>query len=81
MTTITANRIIATLAGALISAGILASGAPFEPVEPHTRYLADYGSAISAENSEAQSESGGVRHMGNHSAAPGYFERMNGAGE
>lgn len=72
---------IAALAGALISAGVLASGAPFAPAEPHTSYLADYGSAISADNSEARSAEGGVRHMGDHTHSPGYFERMNGVGE
>lgn len=81
MTTTASRRIVAALAGVLISAGILASGTPFAPVEPHATYLADYGSAISAENSEAHSAEGGVRHMGDHSHAPGYFERMNGAGE
>ena len=68
----------AALAGALISIGILASGAPFER---DATYLADYGSAISADNSEARSAEGGVRHMGDHTHSPGYFERMNGVGE
>ena len=81
MKTTASYRITATLAGAMISAGILASGLPFQPVEPHTSYLADYGSAISADDSEARSQAGGVRHMGDHRSSPGYFERMNGVGE
>jgi hypothetical protein len=81
MTTITSRRITTALAGALISAGVLAGGATVEMLQTRTDYLADYGSSISAENSEARSEAGGVRHMGDHSSSPGYFERMNGAGE
>lgn len=74
-------RIAAALAGAMISIGILVGGAATELAHTSTTYLADYGSAISADNSEAHSAEGGVRHMGDHSHAPGYFERMNGAGE
>lgn len=81
MATITSRRITTALAGALISAGVLAGGATVEMLQTRTAYLADYGSSISAENSEARSEAGGVRHMGDRRTSPGYFERMNGAGE
>lgn len=84
MITITSRRIKASLAGAMLSAGILAGGAALElpgMEEPSTAYLADYGSAISADDAEARSAAGGVRHMGDHRDAPRYFERMNGVAE
>lgn len=81
MITITSRRIKASLAGAMISAGILAGGAAVELAQPSTLYLADYGAAISADDSEARSAAGGVRHTGDHRDAPRYFERMNGVNE
>ncbi|MFM9035072.1 MAG: hypothetical protein ACKOQ4_12455 [Mycobacterium sp.] len=68
------------LAAALVAAGILIGGAA-ELSTGHIRYLADYGSNVTAENAERQAESKGVRHMGDHEDAPGYFERMDGTGE
>lgn len=74
------RRLTAALAGALISAGVLAGGAAFDASQHQTSYLADYGSSITAQNSEEQAEAEGVPHMGDHSHSPHYFERMNGVG-
>lgn len=81
MTTTASRRITAIVAGALLSAGIVAGGMAADVSATHTRNLADYGAGISADNSEAHSAEGGVRHMGDHRDAPGYFERMNGVSE
>lgn len=68
------------LAATMVAAGVLIGGAA-EFSSTRTQYLADYGSAITAENSEQQAESQGVRHMDDHEKSPRYFEQMNGAGE
>lgn len=80
MTTIASSRITATVASALIAAGILAGGAAVGQI--HTQNLADYGAAITADNSSATAASEGVPHMSDNQTGNGhYFERMNGAAE
>lgn len=76
MTTTTSRWISAALAGAGITIAILAGGAGPNAAQSHN--MADYGAGISADNSEAHSAEGGVRHMGDHEHAPRYFERMDG---
>lgn len=82
ITTAIAHRITAAVAGALISAGILAGGVALTTT--HTANLADYGAAITADDSTATAVSEGVPHMstgrgiGNSGS---YFERMNGVAE
>ena len=81
MTTTTSarTRISTAVAAALVSAGLLAGGSALAGT--HSQSLADYGADISADNSEAHSAEGGVRHMDDHRHAPGYFERMDGVDE
>ena len=76
----TTTRITAALAGALLSAGILAGGLAAGMTPVHTSYMADYGSSITAQDSERQAEAKGVPHMSDHRHSPGFFERMNGVG-
>lgn len=77
MTTIASTRITATVASALIAAGILAGGAAVSQI--HTQNLADYGAAITADDSTDTARSEGVPHMSDHQTGSGnYFERMNG---
>ena len=78
MITTTSQRITATVAGALISAGILAGGAAITAT--HTTNLADYGSAITADDAADHARSEGVPHMSdNHHGNGSFFERMNGS--
>lgn len=70
------TRIAAAVAGALVSAGLLAGGGALTATD--TRNLADYGSSITAEDASNAARDKGVPHMSNHSHSPGYFERMNG---
>lgn len=72
----TTTRITAALAGTLLSAGILVGGLASGMPQAHTAYLADYGSSITAQNSERQAEAKGVPHMGDHRHSPGYFREM-----
>ena len=76
----TTTRITAALAGALLSAGVLAGGLAAGMTTVNTSYMADYGSSITAQDSERQAEAKGVPHMSDHRHSPGYFERMNGVG-
>lgn len=76
MTTTTSRWISATLAAIGITIGILAGGGGVHTAPTHN--LADYGADISADNSEAHSAEGGVRHMGDHEHSSRYFERMDG---
>ncbi|MFN8070268.1 MAG: hypothetical protein U0R66_00415 [Mycobacterium sp.] len=77
MTTTTASaRFTATIASAMIAAGILAGAAVSQT---HTQNLADYGAAITADNSTGTARSEGVPHMSDHQTGSGnYFEQMNG---
>lgn len=77
MTTTTASaRFTATIAGAMIAAGILAGAAVSQN---HTQNLADYGAAITADNATDTARSEGVPHMSDHMKGSGtYFEQMNG---
>ena len=70
------TRITAAVAGALVSAGLLAGGAALTATD--TRNLADYGSSITAEDASNAARDKGVPHMSDHRHSPGYFERMNG---
>jgi hypothetical protein len=76
MTTSARTRITAAVAGALVSAGLLAGGAALTATD--TQNLADYGSSITAEDASNAAREKGVPHMGDHTHSPGYFERMNG---
>lgn len=77
MTTTASSRITATIASALIAAGLLAGGAALS--QTHTQNLADYGAAITADDATNAARSAGVPHMSdNHSGSGHYFERMNG---
>ncbi len=78
MTTTTSRWISATLAAAGITIGILAGAG--SPNTAQTHNMADYGSAITADDATAHAESRGVPHMDDHEHAPGYFERMDGVG-
>jgi hypothetical protein len=75
MTTSARARITTAVAGALVSAGLLAGGAA---TATDTQNLADYGSSITAEDASNAAREKGVPHMGDHTHSPGYFERMNG---
>lgn len=76
MTTLAA-RVTAAAAAALISIGVLAAGAAGPATHPQN--LADYGSAITADNATDVARSEGVPHMSdNHRGSGNYFERMNG---
>ena len=76
MTTTASARITAAVAAALVSAGLLAGGATLSTT--HSRNLADYGAAITAEDAANHARARGVPHMDDHRHAPGYFKRMNG---
>jgi hypothetical protein len=77
MTHTTSPGIRAAIAGVLISVGILLGGAAV--TETQTRNLADYGSAITADDATDHARSEGVPHMSdNHRGSGRYFERMNG---
>ncbi len=76
MTISARTRITAAVAGALVSAGLLAGGAALTATD--TTNLADYGSSITAEDASNAARAKGVPHMGDHRHSPGYFERMNG---
>ena len=77
MASTVSSRITATVAGALIAAGILAAGAEVSQV--HTQNLADYGAAITADDATDHARSEGVPHMSdNHRGSGNYFERMDG---
>ena len=70
-------RNTATVAAALIAAGLLAGGAAV--TTPHSTNLADYGAAITADDSTDTARSEGVPHMSdNHRGSGSYFEHMNG---
>ncbi len=69
------HRITAAAAGALMALGIMAGG---ELGTSQPRYLADYGSSITAQNSEEQARSEGVPHMSDRQHSGAYFKRMNG---
>ncbi len=78
MITTTSHRITATVAAGLISAGLMAGGAAATAAQ--TVNLADYGAAITADNSTDAARSEGVPHMSdNHRGNGSYFERMDGA--
>jgi hypothetical protein len=78
MSTTLSTRITATVAGALIAAGLLAGGAVSQI---HTQNLADYGAAITADDATDHARSEGVPHMSDHESGSGrYFEQMNGGG-
>ncbi len=78
MITTASHRITATVAAALISAGLLAGGAAVTAT--HTTNLADYGAAITADNATDTARSEGVPHMSdNHRGNGNYFENMDGA--
>ncbi len=78
MITTTSHRITATVAAALISAGILAGGAAVTTTQRVN--LADYGAAITADDATDTARSEGVPHMSdNHRGDGNYFERMDGA--
>ena len=78
MTHTASPRITAAIAGALISAGILLGGAAVTQTD--TQNLADYGSAITADDADDYARAAGVPHMSdNHKGSGSYFERMNGA--
>lgn len=73
-------RIAATVASALIAAGILAAGGAVSQV--HTQNVADYGAAITADNSTDSARAAGVPHMSDNQKGSGsYFERMNGGAD
>lgn len=77
MSTPAAGRIAATIASALVAAGILAGGAAVRAV--HTANLADYGAAITADNATDVARSEGVPHMSDkHRGSGNFFEKMNG---
>lgn len=76
MTNTGSSRITAVIAGALIAVGILAG------TQTHTRNLADYGAAITADDAANHARSEGVPHMSdNHHGSGNYFERMNGGAD
>lgn len=78
MITTASHRFTTTVAAALISAGLLAGGAAVTAT--HTTNLADYGAAITADNSTDTARSEGVPHMSdNHRGNGHYFENMDGA--
>lgn len=78
MITTASHRITAAVAGALVSAGILAGGAAVTAT--HTTNLADYGAAITADDASDHARAEGVPHMSdNHRDSSSYFERMDGA--
>ena len=78
MITTTSQRITATVAAGLISAGLLAGGAAVATT--HTTDLADYGSAITADDASDHARAEGVPHMSdNHRGDANYFERMDGS--
>jgi hypothetical protein len=78
ITTATSHRITATVAAALIAAGLLAGGAAVTTT--HKTNLADYGAAITADNATDHARSEGVPHMSdNHRGNGNYFERMDGS--
>jgi len=65
--TATSHRITATVAAALVAA-------------THSTNLADYGSAITADDASDHARAEGVPHMSdNHRGNGDYFERMDGS--
>ena len=58
------TRITAAVAGALVSAWLLAGGAALTATD--TQNLADYGSSITAEDASNAAREKGVPHMGDH---------------
>jgi len=78
ITTATPHFVTATVAAALLAAGLLAGGAA--ATATHTTNLADYGSAITADDASDHARAEGVPHMSdNHRGNGDYFERMDGS--
>jgi hypothetical protein len=77
MTRTIPHRVTAAVAGALMAAGILLGGGAV--AQTRTQNLADYGSAITADDATDYARSEGVPHMSdNHKGSGKYFERMDG---
>ena len=78
ITTATSHRITATVAAGFIAAALLAGGAALTTTR--TANLADYGSAITADDATDHARAEGVPHMtDNHRGNGTYFERMDGS--
>lgn len=72
------SRITALIASALIALAMLTGGIS---TQTHPQNLADYGSAITADDASDHARAEGVPHMSdNHKGSGSYFERMDGGG-